>query len=290
MRYLPTSHAIKIMLLVLGLSGLSRGVEQDQTKPSKELVELKSPDSVVMHTIEARVTFSAGANNLAEHQPGIFKVPTGQVARHFKYYFADPKTGIERDKLNNRTIYCETTKSWVEIPVDSATLELPPGDYKFVVGGTPGSSGTLSFQTESSAVAAAREESSDALRIPPAANTPTTPFRDDLLGFGFDYPKDWKAVGIERGTYRILGVDADPKDDLGVTIKIVAKTDAQDTAMKHLLNIHGRLVDKLQAESTKLGPTKVADEEAVFAIHSYVSTDSTGKQIPVDHVQSRHGT
>lgn len=141
MRFLRTSHTVMTMLLVLGLSGLSQGAEQDK----------KAADKGVMHTIDARVTYSsgttAGTNVLAERQPGYFKVPAGQVARHFKYYFVDPKSGIERDKLNNSTIYCETTKQWVKIPADPATLELPPGDYKFVVGGTPGASGTLNFRT-----------------------------------------------------------------------------------------------------------------------------------------------
>ena len=136
------------MLLVLGLGSLSQGAEKDQ----------KTPDKGVMHTIDASVTYStgtsAGTNIMAERQPGYFTVPAGQVARNFKYYFVDPKSNIERDKLNNRTIYCETTKRWVEIPADPAMLELPPGDYKFVVGGTPGASGTLNFRTFASTVVA----------------------------------------------------------------------------------------------------------------------------------------
>jgi len=141
MRFLQTSRNAMTMLLVLGLGSLATGAEQDK----------KTPDKGVMHTIDARVTYSsgtsAGTNVLAERQPGFFKVPAGQVARHFKYYFVDPKLNIERDKLNNHTIYCETTKSWVEIPADPAMLELPSGEYKFVVGGTPGAGGTLNFRT-----------------------------------------------------------------------------------------------------------------------------------------------
>ncbi len=141
MGFLQTSRTAMTMLLILGLGSLSQGAEKDQ----------KIPDKGVMHTIDARVTYSAGTsagtNVLAERQPGHFTVRPGQVARDFKFSFVDPKSGIERDKLNDHTIYCETTKQWVKIPADPATLELPPGDYKFVVGGQPGASGTLNFRT-----------------------------------------------------------------------------------------------------------------------------------------------
>ncbi len=140
---LATRIGLLVLLSVVAAGGLAADAEKEKKSPGK-------PQGV-LHTVDASVTHSAGTsagtNIMAERQPGFFKVPAGQVARNFKYYFVDPKSGIERDKLNNHTIYCETTKSWVEIPADPATLELPPGEYKFVVGGSPGASGTLNFRT-----------------------------------------------------------------------------------------------------------------------------------------------
>ncbi len=176
MRLLHTSHAVVIVLVVLWSGSPLRGAEQDK----------KPPDKGALHTVDARVTYSAGTstgtNVLAERQPGFFKVPAGQVARNFKYYFADPKSGIERDKLNNHTIYCETTKSWVDIPADPKTLELPPGDYKFVVGGLPGASGTLNFRTfASSGVAPPPPDPTKKHHPPPPSDTTKADIKRDRL-------------------------------------------------------------------------------------------------------------
>lgn len=126
---------------------------------------------------------------------------------------------------------------------------------------------------------------------PPMATTPTTPFRDDLIGFGFDYPEGWIAVGIERGTYRVRGPDDTPAAQAVATIQIVAKRGPQDSALKHLLRIHGELVAGKRAEATKLGPTTVADEKALFVNHIFDAADASGHVVPYDHVQvvAEHG-
>jgi len=271
------------LLLALGMGGLAVSAENDKKSPDNDKVQ------GTLHTVEARVTSpsgtGSGTNVLAEKQPGSFTIPKGSQATKLKYSFADPKLDYASTKLRGSNIYSVTEKRFMRELDKDPNFALPPGDYRFVVGGSPGATGTLSFMTAPSAADPSSDTSSDAIPIPPAATTPTTPFRDDLLGFGFDYPEGWRAVGIERRTYSVRGPDADPAAEAVVTIKIVAKTDAQDSALKHLLNIHGRLVDELNAESTKLGPTKVAGKDAVFAIHSYVATDSRGKQGPFDHVQ-----
>ncbi len=120
---------------------------------------------------------------------------------------------------------------------------------------------------------------------PPMATTPTTPFRDDLIGFGFDYPEGWIAVGIERGTYRVRGPDDTPAAQAVATIQIVAKKGPRDSALKHLLRIHGELVAGRRAEATKLGPTTVAGEKALFANHIFDALDAGGHVVPFDHVQ-----
>lgn len=240
-----------------------------------------------VYTVEAGVGYStnAGSGIQAERRPGEFTVPNGSQVTKLKYSFADPKLDYASTKLRGSNIYSVTEKRFMRELDSDPNFALPPGDYRFVVGGSPGATGTLSFTTVPFPTGLSGNASSDAIPIPPAATTPTAPFRDDLLGFGFDYPEGWRAVSIERGTYRVLSPDADVAAEPVVNIKIVAKTDAQDSALKHLLNIHGRLVDEFNAESTKLGPTKVAGEDAVFAIHSYVATDSRGKRGPFDHVQ-----
>jgi len=269
-------------VLLIAVGSCDWAVAAEPARPARDEVQ------GTVHMVEAGVGYptNSGIGIQAERRPGEFTVPKGSQATKLKYSFADPKLDYASTKLRGSNIYSVTEKRFMRELDTAPNFALPPGDYKFVVGGSPGATGKLSFMTVPTTTAdPSSDTSSDAIPIPPAATTPTTPFRDDLLGFGFDYPEGWRAVGIERGTYSVRGPDADPAAEAVVTIKIVAKTDAQDSALKHLLNIHGRLVDELNAESTKLGPTKVAGEDAVFAIHSYVATDSRGKRGPFDHVQ-----
>lgn len=77
-----------------------------------------------------------------EAQVGEFTIPEGQIAQGLKFHFADPKTGFESDKIRKGNIYSVTRRKFVG---DQETL--PPGVYRFVVGGLPGSMGNLTFTT-----------------------------------------------------------------------------------------------------------------------------------------------
>ncbi len=50
--FLQTPRAAMTMLLVLGLGSISHGAEKDT----------KTPDKGVLHTVDARVTYSAGTS------------------------------------------------------------------------------------------------------------------------------------------------------------------------------------------------------------------------------------
>lgn len=137
-----------IASIVVLLPGMSLyGSEPDKAKPTAE----KPADQGELHTVEASVKTSsgtvAGTNVLAVKQPGSFTIRSGQVAKDFKYSFVDPKTGFESNKLTDSSIYCVTAKRWIKIPKDVKTLELPPGEYKFAVGGMPGAVGALTYTT-----------------------------------------------------------------------------------------------------------------------------------------------
>ena len=67
------------------------------------------------------------------------------TARNFKYRFHDPKSKTKLDKLTKSSIYSITEKRYISEVASGPNFELPPGKYKFVVGGRPGAYGSLSF-------------------------------------------------------------------------------------------------------------------------------------------------
>lgn len=109
-----------------------------------------------------------------------------------------------------------------------------------------------------------------------------TPFKDDLLGFGFDYPEGWVAVGIERGTYRISGPEGSPEAEVTLVITIALR--GKETAWQRLMRAHADLT-AAGAEVTKLGPAAVAGQRAPYAAHAYSVKNAAGQTVPCDSVQ-----
>lgn len=101
------------------------------------------------HTIQAGVGYPAGASIgiQAVRQPGEFTIVEGTQATKLKYSFADPKLDYTSTKLRGSNIYSVTEKRFMRELDSDPTFALPPGDYRFVVGGSPGATGTLSFTT-----------------------------------------------------------------------------------------------------------------------------------------------
>jgi hypothetical protein len=109
----------------------------------------------------------SGVGIRATPRPGRFTVPEGHVATGFKYHFHDPATSYTSTRLGPSNIYSETLGRSIREAQANPNIELPPGKYKFVVGGRPGASGTLSFKIVST-TADPREERPipDNLRLP----------------------------------------------------------------------------------------------------------------------------
>jgi hypothetical protein len=99
-------------------------------------------------SVSARVVRAVGegVGIHAKKEPGAFTIPEGTTARSFKYRFHDPSSGLTLDKLSGSNIYSVTEKRYITEAADNPDLALPPGKYRFVVGGRPGASGSLSFE------------------------------------------------------------------------------------------------------------------------------------------------
>lgn len=99
-------------------------------------------------TVRARVKHASGIGTgiRAERVPGPFTVPEGCVATGFKYHFHDPADDYTSTRLGKANIYSITRGKWIEVAGGDPHSTLPPGKYKFVVGGLPGAYGSLSFK------------------------------------------------------------------------------------------------------------------------------------------------
>jgi len=135
-----SSFGIAVAVLLLPPNTLLRG-----TEPAKPLPAYQAQGTT--HTVQAGVGYPAGPGIgiQAERQPGEFTIAKGSQATKLKYGFSDPKLDYTSTKLRGSNIYSVTEKRFMRELDSDPTFALPPGDYRFVVGGTPGATGTLSF-------------------------------------------------------------------------------------------------------------------------------------------------
>lgn len=95
--------------------------------------------------ITASVGYGSGAGINAQLNPGVFTVPAGMKAVNLKYSYTNPKSGFSSTTLTKSNIYNVTTASYMVGPNGTGPTVLPAAQYKFVVGGSPGASGSLSY-------------------------------------------------------------------------------------------------------------------------------------------------
>ncbi|TWU38277.1 hypothetical protein [Novipirellula artificiosorum] len=99
-------------------------------------------------SVTARVVNASGSGVgiHAERQPGHFTIPEGHVATSFQYHFHDPKSNATSTRLGPSSIYSEVHGRAISEAEGNPSLRLPPGKYRFVVGGQPGAYGSLGFK------------------------------------------------------------------------------------------------------------------------------------------------
>lgn len=100
-----------------------------------------------VHTVEAGVGYASkgGVGIQVERQPGEFTIPKGSLGASLQYRFTDPTTDYTSTKLRGSNIYSVTEKRYLRELDTDPSFKLPPGDYRFVVGGTVGARGVLTY-------------------------------------------------------------------------------------------------------------------------------------------------
>ena len=144
---MPLFRAIMIVSAVLASSNVKQPVFADKTGGSAGASSKKVAQKMEHRSVSARVvsTLSEGTGIRAKKIPGEFTILEGSTATNFKYHFHDPKTNVKLDKLSGSSIYSVSKGRYVIGAANSPDFSLPPGRYKFVVGGSPGAYGSLSF-------------------------------------------------------------------------------------------------------------------------------------------------
>ena len=139
-----TARAILVIAISFAIQSTALAEkEEEKTNTPPPTKEQKVERRSVSARVESAVGKGAGIR--AEKAPGEFTVPEGHTATNFKYSFHDPKSKVKLDKLTESSIYSITEKRYVTEAASGSDFELPPGKYKFVVGGRPGAYGSLSF-------------------------------------------------------------------------------------------------------------------------------------------------
>ncbi|SKA90405.1 hypothetical protein SAMN02745704_02217 [Paucidesulfovibrio gracilis DSM 16080] len=95
------------------------------------------------YSVRASVAHGSGAIH-AKLVPGEFEVPAGKTAMNLKCFRTDPASGWTSDKLCS--VYSVTQGVDMKDANGNPLTQLPPGVYRFAVGGKPGAYGTFSYE------------------------------------------------------------------------------------------------------------------------------------------------
>ncbi len=172
MKLIQVLRTVMLACVGLGLGSLSIAAEKERAVPDKE----KAQGTV--HTINASVGYptNAGVGIQAEKQPGSFTIPKGSQATKLKYSFSDPKSDYTSTKLRGSSIYSVTEKRYMRELDTDPNFALPPGEYKFAVGGSPGATGSLSYTTIPSSGTNPPPEPPGGVKSPPGHSSPPAGF------------------------------------------------------------------------------------------------------------------
>lgn len=96
------------------------------------------------YTVYARVVSGTGSVQ-AVLEPGEFTVPSGSTAVITKFQYDNPATGYHSETLG-KNIYSITQGIYMADANGNGFLQLPAGQYRFVVGGSAGASGVLVYE------------------------------------------------------------------------------------------------------------------------------------------------
>ncbi|HDQ93458.1 MAG TPA: hypothetical protein ENN89_04975 [Synergistetes bacterium] len=100
------------------------------------------------YSVTAYVESGSGAIQ-AVLKPAEFTIAAGTTGTVTKFWWSDPKSGNSSEKLGyGGNIYSITQgRDWKD-QNGNPIYQLPPGKYRFIVGGYPGAKGVLTYQVE----------------------------------------------------------------------------------------------------------------------------------------------
>ena len=114
------------------------GAGQDQSNSQNGPATASAPAKT--STVAAQVILG---DSQPERRAGLFTIPMDTLGVDLKFRYQDPNTGYSSTTLKGSNLYSVTQNRYLRELESVQIYNLPPGDYRFEVGGTPGSSGEL---------------------------------------------------------------------------------------------------------------------------------------------------
>lgn len=124
-------------------SGLAYATDRQQSK-SSGAAETDATTETIRVSAQVAAGDSAGGAR-PERRVGAFTIPQGTLGVDLKYGFIDPNVEISSTKLGDGNIFSVTENRYLRELGSVQILALPPGEYTFEIGGTPGSTGDLTI-------------------------------------------------------------------------------------------------------------------------------------------------
>ncbi len=169
MKYIPLSSIVFIVALLL-TDQCECPAGQDQ--PNSRNGQPAASDSQKTSSIAAQVL---QGESQPERRAGLFTIPSDMLGVDLKFLYQDPNTGYTSTTLKGSNLYSVTQNRYLRELESVQIYNLPPGDYRFEVGGTPGSSGELTVTVVPGTPFPPTTRTGNGATDTPTTNTKVTP-------------------------------------------------------------------------------------------------------------------
>jgi hypothetical protein len=165
---------VSLVFVNLLLSGsVTFGADRQQPNSNGDL-DSDTTTRTIRVAAQVVVDDSAGGAR-PERRVGAFTIPKDTLGVDIKYDFNDPNIEISSTKLGGGNVFSVTENRYLRELESVQILVLPPGEYTFEVGGTPGSKGELTITVAPGTPLSTTRTNNPSNTVPPPTGTTVTP-------------------------------------------------------------------------------------------------------------------
>jgi hypothetical protein len=187
---MKSATLLSFVFVNLLLSGSVAQTADRQQPNSSDDSEAGVTTKTIRVAAQVVVDNSSGRSRL-ERRVGTFTIPKDTLGVDLKYEFNDPNVDISSIKLGGGNVFSVTENRYLRELESVQIHALPPGEYTFEVGGTPGAKGTLSVTIAPGTPLSTTRTNNSSGTVPPPTDTAVIPpgkSNDDQIA------ETWKAI------------------------------------------------------------------------------------------------